>query len=159
MATESARMTAYPERPELPLTPRKKILLGIGMAMFGAQVVAAIVLAPMVTGEGDANAAAIFGLWAASIAWSVVAVLLIVRQADLPDIATASMLVTIAPYAAFTLAAAYEARGTKAETNLVDAMFLGVTGGALTAMLVWGIAMGVARALKLPSTRDLEPDP
>ena len=111
------------------------------------------------TGEGDANPAAIAGLWAASIPWSVIAALLIIRQADLPDIATASMLVTIAPHAAFTLAAAFEARGTKAETNLVDAMFLGITGGALTAMIVWGIATAVARIFKLPSTRDLETKP
>ena len=111
--------------------------------MFVAQVVAALALAPVVTGEGDANAAAIAALWAASIPWSVVAALCVVRQADLPDIATASMLVTIAPYAAFTLMAAYEARGTRAETNLVDAMFLGVTGGA------------AARLLRLPTTRDL----
>ena len=150
-------MTAFPERPELPLTSRKKVLLAVGLAMFAAQLIAAILLAPAVTGEGDANAGALAGLWAASIVWSVIAALLIVRQADLPDIATASMLVTIAPYAAFTLFAAIDVRGTEAETNLVDAMFLGVTGGALTSMLVWGIAMGVARALKLPSTRDIKP--
>jgi hypothetical protein len=148
-------LTGYPQRPELPLTPRGKALLVVGAAMFAAQVAAALTLAPVVTGEGDADAAAIAALWAASIPWSVVAVLCIVRQADLPDIATASMLVTIAPYAAFTLMAAYEARGTKAETNLVDAMFLGVTGGALTAMIVWGVAMAAARLLRLPTTRDL----
>ncbi len=148
-------MTVFPERPELPFTGRKKALLAVGMAMFAAQVVAAIVLAPVVTGEGDASAGGIVALWAASIPWSVVAALCIVRQADLPDIATASMLVTIAPYAAFTLMAAYEVRGTKAETNLVDAMFLGVTGGALTAMIVWGIAMAAARLLRLPTTRGL----
>jgi hypothetical protein len=155
---DGARVTAFPDRPELPLTPRRKVALALGLAMFAAQVIAAIALAPAVTGEGDANGGAIAALWAASIPWSVVAALLIVRQADLPDIATASMLVTIAPYAAFTLMAAFEARGTKAETNLVDAMFLGVTGGALTSMLVWGIAMGTARALKLPSTRDIKPE-
>lgn len=148
-------MTAYPERPELPLTPRKKILLTIGAAMFAVQLMSAIAIAPAVVGDGDANAAAIAGLWAASIPWSAIAVLLIVRQADLPDIATASMLVTIAPYAAFTLVAAYDVRGTKAEQNLVDAMFLGVTGGALTAMIVWGIAMAAARLLKLRTTREL----
>jgi len=141
-----------PERRELPLTDRKKALLAVGALMFAAQVVAAIALAPVITGEGDANAPAIFALWAASIPWSVIAALLIVRQADLPDIATASMIVTIAPFAMFTLAAAYEARGTSAETNLTDAMFLGVTAGALTAMVVWGIAMGVARLFKLPTT-------
>jgi hypothetical protein len=150
-----ARVTAFPDRPELPFTPRKKALLVIGMAMFVAQLVAAVALAPVVTGEGDASAGGIAALWAASIPWSVIAALCIVRQADLPDIATASMLVTIAPYAAFTLMAAFEARGTKAETNLVDAMFLGVTGGALTAMVVWGIAMAAARLLRLPTTRGL----
>ena len=148
-------MNDLPERRELPLTDRKKALLAVGALMFAAQVVVAIALAPVITGEGDANAPAIFALWAASIPWSVIAALLIVRQADLPDIATASMIVTIAPFAMFTLAAAYEARGTSAETNLTDAMFLGVTAGALTAMVVWGIAMGVARLFKLPTTADL----
>jgi len=144
-----------PERRERPLTDRKKVLVAIGAAMFAAQVIAALALAPVITGEGDANAAAIFALWAASIPWSVAAALLIVRQADLPDIATASMIVTIAPFAMFTLAAAFEARGTSAETNLTDAMFLGVTAGALTAMLVWSIATGLARLLKLPTSADL----
>jgi hypothetical protein len=148
-------VTAFPERPELPLTARRKVFIAIGMAMFIAQVIAAIALAPVITGEGDANAAAIAALWAASIPWSAVAALLIVRQADLPDIATASMFVTIAPYAAFTFVAAFDARGTKAETDLVDAMFLGVTGGALTSMIVWGLAMAAARLLRLPSTREL----
>lgn len=147
-------MNDFPERRELPLTERKKVLLGVGLAMFVAHVILALALAPVITGEGDANAPAIFAVWAASIPWSVIVALLIVRQADLPDVATASMLVTIAPFAMFTLVAAYEARGTSAETNLTDAMFLGVTAGALTAMLVWGIAMGVARLLKLPTTAD-----
>jgi hypothetical protein len=34
-------------------------------------------------------------------------------------------------------------------------MFLGVTGGALTAMIVWGVAMAAARVLRLPTTREL----
>jgi hypothetical protein len=152
-------MMAFPERPELPLTPRRKALLAVGAAMFAAQLIGAIAIAPAVVGDGDANAAAITALWAVSIPWSVIAVLLMVRQADLPDIATASMLVTIAPYAAFALVAAYEVRGTKAEQNVVDAMFLGVTGGALTAMIVWGVAMAAARLLKLPTTRHLAPPP
>jgi hypothetical protein len=145
----------HPEPRELPLTDRKKVLLAIGAAMFALHVIAAIVLAPVTTGAGDANAAAIFALWAASIPWSAVAALLIVRQADLPDIATASMTVTIAPFAMFTLAAAFEARGTSAETNLTDAMFLGVTAGALTGIFVWGIALGVARLLRLPTSANL----
>ena len=144
-----------PERRDLPLTDRKRALLAIGAAMLAAHVIAAIVLAPAITGGGDANATAIFGLWAVSIPWSAVTALLIVRQADLPDIATASMIVTIAPSAMFTLAAAFEARGTSAETNLTDAMFLGVTAGALTAMVVWGIATCVARLLKLPTSTDV----
>lgn len=148
-------MNDLPERRELPLTDRKKAQLAIGGAMFAAHVVAAIALAPVITGGSGANATAIFVLWAASIPWSAATALLIVRQADLPDIATASMIVTIAPFAMFTLAAAFEARGTSAETNLTDAMFLGVTAGALTAMLVWGIATGVARLLKLPTSADV----
>jgi hypothetical protein len=143
------------ERPQLPLTSVRKALLAIGGAMFFGQVVAAWLVAPLVTGEGDANAGAIFALWVASIPWSAAATLLIARQADLPDIATASMLVTIPPFALFTLTAAIEARGTDAEYDLVSAMFLGVTAGALTAMIAWAIAMLVARLLRLPTTADL----
>ena len=79
-------------------------------------------------------------------------VLLIVRQADLPDIATASFIFTISSHAAFTLSAAFSARGTRAEVNLVDALFLGVTTGALTALIVWALAQGIARVLRLPTT-------
>ncbi|HEY8172275.1 MAG TPA: hypothetical protein VIH21_04245 [Dehalococcoidia bacterium] len=118
--------------------------------MFLIQIGAAIALAPPTTGVGDANAGLLAAMWAGSVLWSATAVLLLVRHADLPDIATASMLVTIAAFAAFTLTAAFDARGTKAEVNLVDGLFLGVTAGALTAMLVWGIALGTARILKLP---------
>ena len=142
----------FPERPELPLTQRRRVLVVIGTAMALAQVVAAYVIAPYVTGEGDASAPLLLALWACTIPWSVAATLCLVRQADLPDVATASMLVTIPPYAAFTFAAAYDVRGTDAEYNLVDAIFLGVTAGALTAMIVWGLAMAIARALRLPTT-------
>ena len=144
-----------PERPQLPLTTTRKAMLAIGGAMFFAQIAGAWLAAPLVTGEGDANAGAIFALWAASIPWSAAATLLIVRQADLPDIATASILVTIPPFALFTLTAAIGARGTDAEYDLVSAMFLGVTAGALTAMIAWGLAMLVARVLRLPTTADL----
>jgi hypothetical protein len=34
-------------------------------------------------------------------------------------------------------------------------MFFGITVGALTAILVWAVAMGIARALKMP----VSPDP
>jgi hypothetical protein len=145
----------FPERPELPLTNARKAMLAAGGAMFVAQTVAAWLIAPLVTGEGDANAGAIFALWAASIPWSAAAALLIVRQADLPDIATASMLVTIPPFALFTLTAAIGARGTDAEYDLVSAMFLGVTAGALTSIIAWGIAMLAARLLRLPTSVDL----
>lgn len=148
-------MNDLPERPQLPLTNTRKALLAVGALMFGLHVVAATLLAPALTGEGDANAGAIFALWAASIPWCAIIALLIVRQADLPDVATASMIVTIAPFALFTLSAAMDARGTPAEYDLVSATFLGVTAGALTAMIVWGIAMGVARLLKLPTTASI----
>jgi hypothetical protein len=142
----------FPDGHDLPLTNARKVLLGAGLGMFLAQVIAAVLLAPPTTGEGDADALLLFLMWVASIGWSVVIVLCVVRQADIPDIATAAMLVVIVAFAAFALTAAYDARGTDAETNLTDALFLGVTGGGLTAMIVWGIALGVARMLRLPRT-------
>ena len=145
-------MTDFPERPELPLTNARRVLVAVGAVMALAQVAAAFALAPGVTGPGDADAMAVLEIWAGCIVWSVVATLCLVRQADLPDIATAAMLVTIPAHAAFTFSAALDARGTDAEYNLVSAMFLGITAGALTAMLVWGIAMLAARALRLPTT-------
>lgn len=150
-------MNIVSERTDLPLTRYRIALLVMGAAMFATQIIAAIVIAPMITGEGDANGGALAALWLGSIPWSVLTVLCLVRQADLPDIATASMLVTIAPYAAFTLSAALDARGTTAEVNVVDTLFLGVTAGALTSMIVWAVAMGIARLLKLPTTRELSP--
>jgi hypothetical protein len=139
--------------PQLPLTPLRTALVGAGALLFVAQVVAAVLLAPPMTGAGDADALLLFALWLASLASAVVTVLLLVRQADIPDVATASMLVSIATFAAFTLSAAIDARGTDAEQNLTDALFLGVTAGALDGVLVWGIAIGVARLLRLPRTR------
>jgi hypothetical protein len=145
-------MIDVPDRPQLPLTNTRKALLVLGAAMFATHVSAALLFAPEITGEGDANAGAILALWAGSIPWCAAVALLIVRQANLPDIATASMLATIAPFALFTLSAAIDARGTPAEYDLVSATFLGVTAGALTAMIVWALAMAIARLLKLPTT-------
>jgi hypothetical protein len=145
-------MIDVPDRPQLPLTNTRKALLAVGAAMFATHVSAALLFAPEITGEGDANAGAILALWAGSIPWCAAVALLIVRQANLPDIATASMLATIAPFALFTLSAALDARGTTAEYDVVSATFLGVTAGALTAMIVWALAMAIARLLKLPTT-------
>jgi hypothetical protein len=143
------------ERPQLPLTARRKVLVAAGAALFVAQVAAALVLAPMFTGPDDANPGAVVSLWGVVTLSSVVVTLLLVRQADLPDIATAAMLVTIATFAAFTLSAAYDVRGTDDEVNMVDSLFLGVTSGALTALVVWGIATFLARLLRLPTTEHL----
>jgi hypothetical protein len=146
----------FPERPELPLTNVRKALVAVGGMMFVVQIALAFALAPPLTGTGDANALALLGLWCACVAWSTVTALLLVRQADVPDVATASMLVTIPPFAAFAFMAAYDARGTDAEYNLVSAIFFGVTAGALTAMVVWALAMAVARLLRLPTSGSLQ---
>ncbi|MEX2225186.1 MAG: hypothetical protein WEB52_01905 [Dehalococcoidia bacterium] len=143
------------DRPQLPLTARKKALVAAGVALFAVQVAGALAIAPYITGPGDANFGALVSLWGVATLSSVVVALLLVRQADLPDVATASMLVTIATFAAFTLSAAYDVRGSDDEVNMVDALFLGVTSGALTAMVVWGIAMLAARVLRLPTTAAL----
>lgn len=148
----------FEDGPQLPLTNRRKVLTGIGLAMFAAQAATAILVAPTTTGPGDANAGALAALSAASIAWSVTAVLLMVRQADLPDVATASMLVVISTFALFALSAAIDVRGTPDEVNIVDTMFLGITVGAMTALVVWAIAMGVARVLRLPTTAGMRED-
>jgi len=141
----------YADRPQLPLTLRRKGLVATGAAMFLVQAIAAILTAPALTDAGESHLGAIAMLWAASVVWSVVAVLLLIRQADIPDVATASFLMTIPAFAAFVLAAAIDARGTEAETSLVDALFFGVTSGSLTALVVWGIAQGAARLLHLPT--------
>jgi hypothetical protein len=145
----------FEERPQLPLTPRRMVFLAWGLASFAFGLGAAVALAPQTTGAGRGDAAILLGIWAASIPWAVLTVLLIVRQNDLPDIATASFLVTIAAFAAFALTAALAARATDAEVDLVDTLFLGVTIGALTALIVWGIALGIARLLRLPTTEAL----
>jgi hypothetical protein len=126
-----------------------------GIALFAVGVLAAIALAPRVTGTDNGDAATLLAIWVASVPWAVLTVLLVVRQADLPDVATAAFVVTITPFAAFALTAALAARGTDAEVDLVDTLFLGVTVGAMTALLVWGIALGVARLLRLPTTEAL----
>jgi hypothetical protein len=143
------------DRPQLPLTTRKKVLVALGAALFAVQVVTAIMLAPAVTGPGDTNGGLLVSLWGIMTLACVAIVLLLVRQADLPDIATASMLVAIATCAAFALSAALDVRGTEDSVNIVDTLFLGVTTGALTALVVWGIAMFVARVLRLPTTAHL----
>ena len=142
----------FDDAPQLPLTTARKVMLGAGVGLFLAQLAAAILIAPATTGPGDANAGALAACWLASIPVSVVIVLLIVRQANLPDIATASMLVSISTYAAVALSGALDARGEGDDSNLTDALFLGITGGALTGVVVWGIALGAARLLKLPTT-------
>ena len=145
----------FEDRPQLPLTSRRKALVAVGVTMLMTQLVGAAAVAPFITGTDNANATALFGLWAASIPWSTIAALLVVRQADVPDVATASFLITISAFAAFTLSAAIAARGSSAEVDLVDALFLGVTSGALTALVVWGLAQWIARVLRLPTTEGM----
>jgi hypothetical protein len=145
----------FEDGPQLPLTPIKKTLLAAGIAMFAAQLAGAITAAPRMTGTGNTEASVLIAMWGASIAWSAVTALLLVRQADLPDVATASFLVVISPFVAFALTAALNARGSDAEVNVVDTLFLGVTAGALTGLIVWAIAMAVARLLHLPTTAAL----
>lgn len=145
----------FEDGPQLPLTSRRKVLVGIGLSMFAAQSAAAIALAPATTGPANADAAALALIWVISIAWSATTVLLLVRQTDLPDIATASFFVTISAFALFATTAALNARGTASEVSIVDALFMGVTAGALTALIVWALAMRAARLLRLPTTAAL----
>jgi hypothetical protein len=145
----------FEDGPQLPLTNRRKALVAAGLAMWAAQCAAAFALAPRTTGPGDADAGVLGALFAGCIAWSVVAVLLLVRQTDLPDVATASMLVVISAFGIFALSAALDVRGTPDEVNITDALFLGITAGGLTSLMVWGIAMGIARVLRLPTTAHL----
>ena len=142
----------FEDRPQLPLTNRRKVLVGVGAAIFLVQLAAAAVLAGPTTGEGDASFAVFAALWAGCLALSIVATLCIIRQADIADVFTAALLVTIPPFALYALIAAMEARGTSDETDVVSAMFFGITVGALTAILVWAIAMGIARAVKIPTS-------
>jgi len=145
----------FEDGPQLPLTSQRKVLVAVGVTLLFAQLIIGAVIAPLITGPDNANTIALFVVWVASIPLSATGVLLIVRQANLPDIATASFIITISSYAAFTLSAAMAARGTRAEVDLVDALFLGVTTGALTALIVWALAQGVARLLRLPTTDGL----
>lgn len=142
-------MTAFEDRPQLPLTPVRRVLVGVGVALFVAQLAAAAALAPVATGDG-ASAGLLALLWLASLAWSTAVALLVVRQAEMADVATASFIATIAPHVVFALVAALDARGTNDEVDLVDAVFFGVTAGALAALLVWPAAMGIARLLRMP---------
>lgn len=146
----------FEDRPQLPLTQLRKGFVAAGVALFFVQLAVAGLLAAPTTGEGDASLAVFAALWGASVGLSTLATLCIVRQADIPDVFTAALLVTIAPFALYALTAAYAVRGTDQETDMVSAMFLGITVGGLTAVLVWGIAMGVARALKLPTSALVE---
>lgn len=148
-------MMQFEDRPQLPLTRTRAALVAAGVALFVSGLIAAIALAPRTTGTDNGDAGVLATIWAASVPWAVLTVLLVVSQADLPDIATAAFLVTITVFAAFALAAAFDARGTDAEVDLVDTLFLGVTAGALTALVVWAAAMGVARLLRLPTTEAL----
>jgi hypothetical protein len=142
----------FEDGPQLPLTPKRKALVAVGVAMFLAQIAVSALLAPPTTGRDDADVVVLAALWGGSVVWSVITVLLLVRQADAPDVATASFIVTIAAFATFALSAANDVRGTADEVSMVDALFLGVTSGALTALLVWGVAQAVARLLRLPTT-------
>jgi hypothetical protein len=149
----------FEDGPQLPLTPRRNVLVGVGAAMFAAQCAAAIALAPATTGA-HADAARLGLIWVASIVWSATAVLLLVRRADLPDVATASFMVTISAFAVFAVMGALHVRGTSSEVDVTDTLFLGVTTGALTALIVWALAMGAARVLRMLTTaalRDEEP--
>jgi hypothetical protein len=142
----------FRDPPQLPLTTARKLMLMTGLAIFAAQLAAAVAIAPMITGPGDADAGMLAIAWLVSMPVSTAIVLLVVRQANLPDIATASMLVTIATYGAFALAAALDVRSAGDDVNVTDALFLGITGGALTGVIVWGAALAIARLLKLPTT-------
>jgi hypothetical protein len=142
------------DRPQLPLTPLRRLLVAAGITIFGLQVIAAALLARPTTGEGDVSITVVAALWAGCFALSTVGALCIIRQADIADVFTAALLMTIPPFAVYALFAALAVRGTEEETDVVSAMFFGITVGALTAVLVWAAAMGLARALKLPRSPD-----
>ncbi|MDP9236988.1 MAG: hypothetical protein M3P30_06255 [Chloroflexota bacterium] len=139
----------------MPLTARRKVLTATGMLMMMVQVIVAAALAPSLTEAGNTSTGAVVTLWAISIPWSVVTVLLLVRQADLPDIFTASFLATVSASAVFALVAALSRRGGAGEVNLVDTLFFGVTVGGMSGLVVWGAAMAIARVLRLPTTEAL----
>ena len=134
------------------------MLVGIGVMLFVAQLIAAVLLAPPTTGPGDASATVFAALWVLSVVLSTTITLCIVRQADIADVFTAALLSSVAPYALYALIAALDLRGTPDETDIVSAVFLGVTTGALTGVLVWAIAMMFARALGLPTAIDTGDD-
>jgi hypothetical protein len=144
----------FEDRPQLPLTSGRKMLVGLGAAIFVVQLVGAALVAEPTTGEGDASIAMFAGLWLTCLVLSIAGALCIIRQADIADVFTASLLMTIPPFAVYALVAALAVRGTDEETDVVSAMFFGITVGALTAVLVWAVAMGLARLLKLPVSKD-----
>lgn len=141
----------FEDRPQRPLTTTRIALVAVGGVLFVAQLIAAALLAPPTTGPGDASLGTFVILWVASILVATTITLCIIRQADVADVFTAALLATITPYALYALVAALELRGTPDETDVVSAVFLGVTTGALTGVLVWAIAMVVARLLGLPT--------
>ena len=142
----------FEDSPQLPLTTLTKALLAAGAAMFAAQLAGAIAAAPRTTGAGNADAAVLFAMWGGSIAWSAVTVLLLVRQADLPT----SRRRRSSSSSRRSSRSRWRPHSTRAaaiaEVNVVDTLFLGVTTGALTALIVWALAMAVARLLRLPTT-------
>lgn len=144
----------FEDGPQLPLTQRRLALVVIGAAMAIAQLIAGAAVAAATSGD-NADLGVFAAMWAGTVAWSSVAVLLLVRQADLPDVATASFLVTISAYALYALVASVHAHDANAKINIVDGMFLGITVGAMTALVVWALAMGIARLLRLPTTAAL----
>ncbi len=146
----------FEDGPQLPLTTRRLALVIVGVSLFLLQLGAAALLAEPTTGKGDASIGVFAALWSGCVVVSTVTTLCIVRQADIPDVFTAALLVTITPFALYALLASFALRGTDQETDIVSSMFLGITVGGLTAVLVWGMAMGVARALKLPTTAGLD---
>ena len=144
-------MTSQPH-PEPPLTRTRLALVVAGAAMALGQVAFALAIAPVITGPGDAHIGVLFALWAGCVFWSAAAALMLVRHADIPDVATAAMIVAVPACGAFALSGAYDVRNTQHGTNLSDALMLGVTGGGLTAMASFGIAILAARILRLPRT-------
>lgn len=144
----------FEDRPQLPLTRRRAALVAAGIVLFMGQLTAAAALAAPTTGPGDARALTFALLWAASVAVSIVVTLCVIRQAEIADVFTAALLATIAPYALYALVAALDLRGTPDEVDLVSAIFLGVTTGGLTAVVVWALSMGIARLLRLPTSPD-----
>jgi hypothetical protein len=148
----AALSVQFEERPQLPLTRQRTLLVGIGLVLFAVQLAGAAFLAAPTTGPGDAEALTFALLWLGSVVVSTAVTLCVIRQADIADVFTAALLATISPYALYALMAALNLRGTPDEVDLVSAIFLGVTTGGLTAVVVWAISMGIARLLRIPTS-------